>query len=100
MSSRVILNKKLKVYERSIVQGNWLPPTFRFENQLIASSNVVDDLCLFDHIFDLTARTSRKMANKVPDPMVIIVAERMILGSQLSYFPKKTGEEPAAQIPK
>ena len=41
-----------------------------------------------------------KMANKVPDPMVIIVAERMILGSQLSYFPKKTGEEPAAQIPK
>ena len=94
MSSRVILKKKLKVYERANVEGNWLPPTFRFENQLVASSNVVDDLCLFDHIFDLTARTSRKMANKVPDPMVILGAQRMILGAEL--FSEKT----AAQIPK
>ena len=29
-----------------------------------------------------------KMANKVPDPMVIIGAQRMILGAQLSYFRK------------
>ena len=77
--------KKLKVYERANALANWLPPTFRFENQLVASSNLVDDLCLFDHIFDLTARTSRKMANKVPDPMVILGAQRMILGAEFFF---------------
>ena len=41
---------------------------------------VFSDFC-GDHVFHLAARTSRKMANKVPDPMIIIVAERMILGT-------------------
>ena len=97
MSSGVILKKKLNVYERANALANWLPPTFRFENQLVASSNVVDDLCLFDHIFDLTARTSRKMANKVSDPMVILGAQRMILGAELFSKRHEMGQLPKYQ---